>query len=376
MNETNEKNISDEIPVTLDEEVKAPIQKKKRNTKLHIFLVLVLGACTWAFWTFAPLAQQLKVQWLSGLNQEHSIEHETSSPASLAAESVLVSDEQPQVTNEPAQTPSTQPIEEELTFEPAPDLNLAIIQTTTADAVATIQVESLNDITAAMQQLQSQVNVMQQTINNMHTQQLQQATQQVQAQLFSILRKATAPQASLDDMAIAWKSISFMPLLSEDKRVFADGAFVALQDLQSDMQNASHEVSNLINSLAQQLQPRDLKEVAEAITTDLNPIQDTDVFYSWLDWIKQQFMLSKVDQHAVTISDDPYADIKSLMGSLDQLKQAINNAQWDDITNLNTLFYQLEQRGMETNITHEMIKQFKLTQQNWQQQAQVWLEQL
>ncbi|MDX8388147.1 MAG: hypothetical protein R8M46_06390 [Ghiorsea sp.] len=370
MGETSEKNIDDDVEVIQEEETNAPVQKKKRNFKLHFFLILVLGAGTWAFWTYSPLAQQLKIEWLPSFNQEHGIEQAVVTHTSPVSQPIAT------YYDEPAATAIEPSLKQEPTFEPVPDLNLAVTQSINSDATPSLQVENLDDITSAIQQMQEQVNAMQLSISNMQAHQLQYAQQQVRSQLFNTLRRASSPQASLHDMAIAWKSIGFMPLLDDDKRAFAESAFVAIETLQNDIQNTSNEVTNLINTLAEQLQPQDLAEVAETMTTNIDPYQNADAFYSWLDWLKQQFIFSKIDEHAVTLTDDPYADIKALMSALDTLKQTINTANWDGISNLNTLLYQLEQRGLETSISHQMIKTYKETQQSWQQQAKVWMEQL
>lgn len=373
MDDNNGKDIIDEVQ-TIDETTheKSSTTKPKKNYKIHFILLAILGVSTWGFWTYSPLASQLKNQWLPHfkISFEQLLSPETVSkkPEQITQETTTAASEPtienyPEASTEIQQTPDSSP-----TFEPTYDLSLD------SNAESPLTAQNFDSL-AAIEAMQQQLEVIQQAMTNMQAQQTQLNQQQVRAQLFASLHQAAASQSTLQDIAIAWKSIGFMPMLHEDKRALADEAFSELQALEQSIQTISAEISTLINALAQQLNPKDLTEVAAAVE-EVIATPKGDAFTSSLDWLKEQFVISKIDPHALSLSDDPYAEIKALMNNLHQLNQDIQHQAWANITNLNTLRYQLEQRGMETTLSVEMLKQLETTQQNWKNQAQTWMEQL
>jgi len=361
MTGSNEKDIIDEAEI-INDDTSTPVQKKKSRLKLHFIFILLLGVGTWAFWTYSPLAQQLKTQWFQVFNQNPHANNELS-VAIQAPEPVT-----PEVEPEVEETSPDTPI-----FKPSPNLSLTLDTELTPEPV---QTENTTELTVAVQELQQQVIIMQQNMNNLHIQQQEQAKQYVRAQLFTILRQASSASSTLNDMATAWKSITFLPLISDDKRDLAQQSYDDLQVLLDEKEAATVAIDSLITKLASQLKPSDLAEVSETVDHLVDSYQNTDIFYSWWDWLKEQFVISKVDEHAVTIAEDPYADLKQLMTDLYHVKQAILSDQWQSITNLNALFYQLEQRGLETTLTYETMSKFKQAKQIWQAQARTWMEQL
>jgi len=362
MNETNEKNSKPEASLDTNK-ASTPVQDKKSSFKLYVFLLLVLTVGAWSFWTYSPIVSSFKEATLN----QHLVE--TIAPvAPIAATS-----QQPSLTK---QQPTVNLLESP-TFEPTTALDQGI--TLEEDTMLNPQDQPTQDLaatSATLQELQQQISALNQDILMMQQQQVQYQQAQIRAQLFAMLRQAGSAQQTLDDNIVAWKSITFMPMISGDKKTFSQQAYATLHNLQNEIQYTQHEITTWIATLSSQLQPHEQAAVA-TMHSNIDPYQQTtdNTPISWLDWLQQQFKISKA-HHPVVISDDPYAKLKTLLVSLHHLQQNIQAEQWGKVGNLNTLFYQLEQYGIQTDLSTETIKSLGSIQHDWQTQAQIWMEQL
>jgi hypothetical protein len=346
--------------------------KKKGRIKFHLFLMLVLAIGTWAFWTFSPEAKQIRLKFEETISSYQGV-----SPTP-EEQPVAITQTEPSIT---IPSESIHPDAEE-TDAPLFDDTQSVYNTPLDDASnAVSQTKATtfaneSELLDSMQILQQQVSDLTQVVVNLQQQQHQWSQQQVRAQLFALLQKAASPKSNLDDKIIAWKSITLLPLLSQDKRSAANQAFLDLQDVQQRIQQTNDNISNLITTLAAQLQPKDLKEMAQEVEGVIDPYQQTDAFDSWLDWMKQQFTITKLDKHALELSDDPYAGLKQLITDLNHLQLSIQQHSWGNIGSLTSLLYQLEQRGLETSFSQESIAELQRDIDIWQQEAQTWMVQL
>lgn len=335
-------------------------QKKKSRLKFHLLLMLVLGVGTWAFITYAPIVKTWRAQWY---DFTHQSKQEPVSTAPVQP-GFAPATEEAEVEDEPIEaTVDDTPI-----FEPAPEL-------ASPEPVDNQTVESLADLSTLVSQLQQQLATMQDNMNQMYAQQLEFSKQQVSAQLFTELQKAaksTRPQ----DAATAWKSISLLPYLDNSRRTQAEQAWQDLQGLSNDIEILKQNIIDTMRTLAETLRPETLAEVAETVDNLVDEYANTDTWETWLDWLAGQFKITKVKPHAVTIVDDPYADIKALINQLDLLQKALTQGQWQGLPDMESLRYQLEQHGMETSISPELIHHIQQTQQQWQAEAKAWMEQL
>jgi len=330
---------------------------KKSKWKFHLILTLILGVGTWAFVTYSPIAQSWKARWYDFTHQPVP-----------QANPVYVEPEQPSFAPTPQPEVDEPVVEETPILEPTPEF-------TTPEPTDAPTAESLADLSALVEQLQNQLIDMQENMNQMYAQQAEQSKQQVRAQLFADLQQAASNQ-QVQSAAATWKSISLLPHLDESRRAQAEQAWQELQGLSQDIETLNQDIIDNMIQLADKLQPQALADVAETMGDLVDEYANTDTFMTWLDWLKDQFKVSKVDEHAIQITDDPYADIKALIGQLDQLKDALTQGQWQMLPNLDNLVHQLEQRGLDTSISPEVINQIQATQQQWQEEAKHWMEQL
>ena len=345
--------------------------KKKSNFKFYFFLILILAIGTWAFWTFSPEAQKLRTQFESSFSQpseEINTEAELETPQASAPI---------ETTPAPVAQQETTPLFETDITNTDIEQTENTEQATSPEQGLTVDLEGNNpEIITSLQSLQQQVDDLTQAIASLQQQQLQWSQQQVRAQLFALLRQASSPQSSLEQIMIAWKSIGFLPLLSQDKRDIAEQAFTALQTTQQNIQQTETNIQNLIQTLASEIHPAALKDMNQDVTNVIDPYQQTDAFDSWLDWLKQQFVITKLDKHALELSDDPYADLKQLITELNQLQTSIHQHNWENIGSLTSLLYQLEQRGLEASFSNESIANLQADIRQWQDEAQTWMAQL
>jgi len=367
-----------------DEQSNVKTKSKKNNFKFYFFFILILSVGTWAFWTFSPEAQQLRMQFASTFSQpnaETPPEPELSpAPQAAASTEATATADSPETSplfqtdatttetnlaqTEPEQTENPEPT-------PSPD------QIEPAEQNSSIALESNDpEMTAALLSLQQQVDDLTQVIGSLQQQQLQWSQQQVRAQLFALLRQASSPQSNLDQMMIAWKSIGFLPLLNQDKRDIAEQAFMELQETQQRIQQIETNIQKLTQTLASEIHPAALQDISQNVANVVDPYQQTDAFASWLDWLKQQFVITKLDKHALELSDDPYADLKQLIVELNQLKESIHQRNWSNISSLTSLLYQLEQRGLEASFSNESIANLQASIRQWKDEAQTWMAQL
>ncbi len=345
--------------------------KKKSNFKFYFFLILILAIGTWAFWTFSPEAQQLRMQFESTFSQpseEITPEPELETPQASAPI---------ETTPAPVAQQETTPLFETDITNTDIEQTENTEQATSPEQGLAVDLKSNNpEIITSLQSLQQQVDDLTQAIASLQQQQLQWSQQQVRAQLFALLRQASSPQSSLEQMMIAWKSIGFLPLLSQNKRDIAEQAFTALQETQQNIQQTETNIQSLIQTLASEIHPAALKDMSQDVTNVIDPYQQTNAFDSWLDWLKQQFVITKLDKHALELSDDPYADLKQLITELNQLQTSIHQHNWDNIGSLTSLLYQLEQRGLEASFSNESIANLQADIRQWQDEAQTWMAQL
>ncbi len=368
------------------EETKAT-PKKRINFKLHFMLTLILGVATWAFITYSPVAQQWQARWVAPLfapSSEAPLPDQaqaSNEPAMEDAQAANVSDAET-YDSEPAtdtNTVTSSPIFAEDALPQAEQATMpAMEETITTDSPEATPAtpQDMQDLANQVATLTANIQQLTQRIEALQHQQRTWAEQQVRAQLFALLQTAASAQSSLQDALTAWKSIGFLPLLHEEKRDTAKQAFTALQGVQQNMQNTLTEIQSLIRNLADSMHPKAVKEVAEEVGGVVDPYQQTDTWTSWLDWLKAQFVITKLDKHALELSDDPYADIKQLIVNLNALQQAIAEQRWQDIGSLTPLLYQLEQRGFEPGFSNESLRAMQDEIQHWQDEAKTWVNQL
>jgi hypothetical protein len=354
-------------PFEKKDDAPATEQPKKSKLKFHLILMLILGVGTWAFVTYAPIVKKWKAQWYDFTHQPITNEepyHAEPVQPSFAPRHQPAS-QAPDTVNEPIEEPIAEntPI-----LEPTPEL-------AAPEPVEAINAESLADLSALVTQLQNQLVTMQENMNQMYAQQAEQSKQQVRAQLFADLQLA-ATEHNVQRAAATWKSISLLPYLDENRRAQAEQAWQDLEGLSQDIETLNQDIIDNLLALADKLRPEELADVAETMDNLVDAYANADTFSTWLDWLKDQFKISKVDRHAIHISDDPYANIKALMNQLDKLKNALSQGQWQTMPDLDNLVHQLEQLGLETSISPEVIQQIQATQQQWQEEAKSWMEQL
>ena len=234
--------------------------------------------------------------------------------------------------------------------------------------------EDLKAASAAIADLQQQIETLQHTVNLMHTHQVEQGQQMVSAKLFALLQQAAVKQENLLKSATLWKSISFLPLLSDEKRDAAQQGYEQLRQLHHSILATASEIDGVSTQLQQQITPEPTAATEAQLTTD--PYQTAAVETGWSDWLIGQFKLSKVDPETRITPKDPYVEQKQLIRDLQKLKTTLVDNRWQDIGTLNKLFYQLEQRGIETSFDHETIHNFEQVYQTWQTKAEKWMEQL
>jgi len=368
----------DEIQSTTESDVVEPA--KKSRLKFHLILMLLLGVATWAFWTWAPQGQLLKAKietlpWFAHgnispvartLTKDHTTVKET--PVADVEEEVEIAPEEvpEDITEEEFETP----VVESPLLEETPEL------IPVAPAVDTLNEESLIALTDMVAQLHTQLVYMQENISQMYSQQAEHNKNQVKAQVFTALQKAASSNISIEDAASAWKSISLLPILDDSRRAEAKQAWHELNALNNDTQLLSKDIISEILSLAGKLHPDDLADVADSVGDLVDAYANADTWMTWWDWLQKQYKFTKVSTHAFVISDDPYADIKQLISQLDQLKNALVSGQWQSLPDVDATVYQLEQRGISSTFSAEMIQQMQQTQQAWQTKAKAWMEQL
>jgi len=360
---------------------------KKSRLKLHLILILVLGFATWAFWTWAPQGQQLKAKietlpWFAHVKISPA-------PATSTLKQSVIKENPEEITKEDiAQTSEEIPEEalddvaEEEAFatpiEDTPLLEAKPDMIPVAAPVDTSNEEAITALTNLVAQLHNQMVFLQENISQMYDQQTEHNQQQVKAEVFTALQKAASPNNAIEDTASAWKSISLLPMLDDSRRAEAKQAWHELNGLSNDTQLLSQEIISSILSLADKLHPDDLVDVADTVENLVDSYANTNnnTWMTWLDWLQKQYRFTKVSSHAFVMSDDPYADIKQLINQLNQLKDTLVSGQWQTLPDVDTIIHQLDQRGISTTFSSEMIQQMQQTQQAWQTKAKAWMEQL
>jgi len=344
--------------------------EKKSKLKFHLFLMLVLGVATWAFITYSQTAKDWKQQWYDFTHQprlESTIQDTpTFKPNTTIPTSTPEQVEEPTVSaaSEPVNISEDTPIfaakDEPETITPSPEIDAT----------------SIEDLSTLLEETQQQLLTMQDNINQMFSQQFEQNKQRISAQMFAILQQAASQKEDISSSAAAWKSITLLPMLGEDRRAQAEQAWLELKGLNQDTQTLRQEVITHIQTLAEKLHPESLVEVAENVETLAETNINTDAWSSWLDWLKGQFQLRKVEQYALNLTQDPYQDLKDLISQLDKLEHALQQGYWAQLPDMDNLAHQLEQYGITTSLSSDLLEHIQQTQQTWQEQAKAWMEQL
>jgi len=354
----------------------APAQKKSRFG-LYLFILILLGSGgAWGFWQYSPLIPQLKEQWLNSNAFNFPFMQQEPTRSAMVEEEQL--DEQPAsepVEEEPVQQNNPNETTDSYVFESGQEIKIEH----ELNAIAEVQGSNFEELQmvmqSSMQQMQKQIAQLQNNINAMHDQQNTQAQQYVKAQLFAALQKACSPLSNTDDIKAAWKSIGFMPLLSEDQRALAEQAYSDLQNMLSKKQQISEEISTWIATLSEKIDPDEAEE-AVGLMDDVS-LAPTDSFASGLAWLKKQFVITKVSTISpMRIGSDPYADIKRLIKQLDDLQELLDSGDIELPEDLDNLFYQLAQHGIETSLSPQDLLSLYEINQSWKVQAQDWMEQL
>jgi len=384
--ETEQKPITEpEIAESETKQSETATPPKKSPFGLYLFILILLGAGgSWIFWQNSPLVSQFKELWLSKSSSIMALVQQQPTEETLIAEEQgteeNITDEEP-IAEPPHETPVPQTNLFEAidspVFESAPEIKLEHELSTTPDIQAKNLEELKISVQTSMQQMKNQIALLHENIKLMNEHQNKQAQQYVRAQLFAALQKASSPLSNSDDMKAAWKSISFMPLLSEDKKAAAEQAYADLQNMQSNKLQITEEISAWVASLAEQISPEKRADVAELIEEANPATPPTDSIATGIEWLKKQFVITKVTTNTpVYTGNDPYADIKRFINHLLDLQQLLNSGGDKQPQDLDIVFHQLAQHGIETSLTPEDFINLYETKQSWKDQAQAWMEQL
>jgi len=73
---------------------------------------------------------------------------------------------------------------------------------------------------------------------------------------------------------------------------------------------------------------------------------------------------------------DRYQSIKNLIGDLQLLQTNLQDNAWAHVGDMEAMAHQLGQRGIDTTLSSELLSSIQQTQQQWQQEAAAWMEQL
>ncbi|MDQ6988769.1 MAG: hypothetical protein Q9M19_02725 [Mariprofundaceae bacterium] len=341
-------NINQEKDVILNE-----TSGKKSRWKRNLVLILLLMSAMWAFWTYSPIVVGFKAQFLA-----------------VDSLPVVQSENEPVVSSVAVKTPIFAKDMRSLpTFEVLTEKHTGL--ETTAAVELQKQNQDNQGIQDSLVALQQQVTQLNTQLNDLQHQQIQQTQMQVRGQLFAALVQAASAQSALKEMILAWKSITFMPLLNEEKRDFAREAVLSLQDIQQLMLAEQQEVTLLLQALTQALSV----DVLPVSTSQ--PTKDTYQMVSkrtWMDWLSAQFQVSKVQPSSS--KEDPHRSSKQLIHHLQQYQYWIAQEQWQQHFTLAHLVYQLEQRGIETSLSSHDLPQAQIEIVAWQEQANVWMQAL
>ena len=387
MSEESEQKPTIEAEATPTEVEKTPTAKtpkKKSRFPFYLFLILLMAAGSWAFWNYSPFITSFKDQWLNKFN--HTFANNPTEPTvAVDVPSIITPapDQQepvPEEVEQDEQPVQIESITDSPTFEPA--ITLEQVSAQVLAASNDLQAKNIEELRTAMQTsmqaMEEQVLLVQQNMRLMQEQQLKQAQQYVRAQLFTALQQAASTSTTLSSKQAAWKNISFMPLIHEEKRQFAEDAFRALKTVETDKLQATEEISTWISTLSAQMRPAEREVVAEVVAEDITTAPEPLSLDAIITWFKQQFMFSKVGEHTVHLGHDPYVKIKQFIEQLDTLKTSLKAEFLDDNiqAGLENIFHQLDQYGIETSLSVETILGFEDIQQSWIDEAHAWMEQL
>jgi len=223
-----------------------------------------------------------------------------------------------------------------------------------------------------VKQLEALLHKLNQSMVSLQNQQVQQMQMQVRVQLFQFLVVAASARNQMQDMAEAWKSIGLLPMLTDDKRDYAQSAAQALYLLVAEKKKLESELAQAFGVVSQ----RQSMLETESVFPQGAIAKQSDAVASWSDWLFGQFSLRQVNQDIDVVmpkGDHVGANLSSLL--LKSMQQ-LADEQWSMISHIDTLLYQLNQNGLESNISAEAIAQLQQSKQDWQAQAQAWMEQL
>jgi len=358
-------------------EKEAPTKKKGSSfiKTFILFLLIIIGAA-WAFWQFNNAA-------LQSLFENNML---SSSFKSNPAPSLTPEEDAAQPTDENSDV-ATDVATLEQTMDTLFTDGAANAQDDTAAGQYDINTDEANantetpDVTEqnsnaldanTLTELQNKLDAVETLIQSMEQRQLFQMRYEVRSAVFALLNRASSPSTSLLESANAWKSMTFLANLNPEKRAMAEQAFQDLRSAQQNVQAISDEIKGSIYALAQMLKPADAAIVkAEIGANDVEALVDLN----WLEWLKSQFHFSKVSQDAIVLADR-YQAIKNLIGDLQLLQTNLQDNAWAHVGDMEAMVHQLEQRGIDTTLSNELLSSIQQTQQHWQQEAAAWMEQL
>ncbi|MDX8383272.1 MAG: hypothetical protein R8M45_04265 [Ghiorsea sp.] len=330
---------------------------KKSRWKLYLTLLLLVGTSAWYVWTYVPAVQQFRHNLLGN----SVVVAVKSTP--VDARTFLIS---------PA-TPNPPLFEDKAIL---PEVQVEVDQPVAAPDVSALAAHGLiqGDVSSQMmldiQGLQGQLGKLQQRMVAMQNQQVQQLQMQVRVQLFQLLATASSANKSTHDVAVAWKSITLLPMLTDDKREYAAQAYAALLLLQEDKQVILYELEQLQIGLGMQLVEVDV--ASPQVPSEVQPVAAG----SWSDWLAAQFHFSKVEQGSKSFAQALRASQADVRSMLRQARQALHGEQWRMVPDLGLLVHKLNQQGIETSLSVDMVEAWQQGKQDWQAQAQAWMEQL
>lgn len=376
--------VAEDVDTQASKPASADVAKKKKHSfiKTLLLLLLVSIGAAWAFWQFNNAALQSFFENIIPASRFYAkpssaltAEENTAQPApkniALAAketalettsETLLSTDTSRQVNQ------AISPYDINLDNTEA---NILIPDDVLTPEVAEPIINNNVDFTA-LADLQINLAAIESRIQTMEQRQLSQIRFEVRSAMFTLLNRASSSTASLLESANAWKSITFLANINPEKRDLAEQAFQDLRSAQQHVQAISDEIKTNIYALAQMLKPTDAAIVNAKI--DANNVEAL-VDLNWFEWIKDQFHFSKVSQDVLVLADR-YQTIKLLIDDLQRLQNNLQDNVWTHSSDIDALVHQLEQRGIDTTLSTELLQTIAQTQQQWQQEAIAWMEQL
>ena len=333
---------------------------KKRSWKLYLGMTLLLGASAWYVWSFVPAVQSFK-------------HHLLGSSVVLPEEPASSGTTTPSMSHSPPVHATTPLFENK---DVLPEVQVEVNQPVAAPDVALLPAgEAMaggasQQMMFTIQAMQAQLGKLQQSMVAMQNQQVQHMQMQVRVHLFQLLAIASTAKKSTLDAAQAWKSIALLPMLTADKRAYAEQAFAALLLLQEDKLAVLHELEQLQLGLGMQLVEEDV--AFTDAPKEVLPLAAS----SWFERLAAQFHFSKVNPDSDRVAQALQASQDDVRSMLRNARQALQGEHWSLLPDIDLLVHKLNQQGIETSLSAEVIADWQQGKQAWQAQAQAWMEQL